>query len=248
MARREFFPCYHSYFKKCEKLTDQELGRLFRALMMYSSTGERQELAGRESIAFDFIADDIDRAEESYQEKCEKNAQNGKRGGRQKNQTLSEKANGSKKSERFKKNQTLSEKANGFKKSQYEDEDEYEDKEEDDILPPVSPPRGGESSPAQKDKPGKKAEEDWGFGTELTEAFRAWLRYKAEKRQPYKPEGLKALVTETRNNAERYGESSVAALIRKCMSANWQRIIWDRLPKMADEAKGTSGKDAWEYV
>lgn len=227
MARREFFPCYHSYFKKCEKLTDQELGRLFRALMMYSSTGERQELAGRESIAFDFIADDIDRAEESYQEKCEKNAQNGRRGGRQKNQTLSEKAN-------------------GFKKSQYEDE--YEDKEEDDILPPVSPPRGGEPSPAQKDKPGKRVEENWGFGPELTEAFRAWLRYKAEKRQPYKPEGLKALVTETRHNAERYGESAVAALIRKCMSANWQGIIWDRLPKMADEAKGTSGKGAWGYV
>lgn len=57
----EYFCCYHSYRKKCEKLTDQELGRLFRALLMYSETGERQELAGRESIAFDFIADDIDR-------------------------------------------------------------------------------------------------------------------------------------------------------------------------------------------
>lgn len=57
----EYFCCYHSYRKKCEKLTDQELGRLFRSLMIYSETGERQELAGRESIAFDFIADDIDR-------------------------------------------------------------------------------------------------------------------------------------------------------------------------------------------
>ena len=56
----EYFCCYHSYRKKCEKLTDQELGRLFRALLTYSETGERQELAGRESIAFDFIADDID--------------------------------------------------------------------------------------------------------------------------------------------------------------------------------------------
>ena len=57
----EYFCCYHSYRKKCEKLTDQELGRLFRSLLIYSETGERQELAGRESIAFDFIADDIDR-------------------------------------------------------------------------------------------------------------------------------------------------------------------------------------------
>ena len=72
----EYFPCYHSYGKKCEKLTDQELGRLFRALFKYSETGERQELAGRESIAFDFIADDIDRAKEAYDLKCQKNRAN----------------------------------------------------------------------------------------------------------------------------------------------------------------------------
>lgn len=72
----EYFPCYHSYFKKCEKLTDQELGRLFRALLIYSETGERQELTGRESIAFDFIADDIDRAKQSYDDRCKKNREN----------------------------------------------------------------------------------------------------------------------------------------------------------------------------
>lgn len=72
----EYFCCYHSYSKKCEKLTDQELGRLFRALMAYSATGQPQELAGRESIAFDFIADDIDRAKKNYEEKCAKNRAN----------------------------------------------------------------------------------------------------------------------------------------------------------------------------
>lgn len=73
----EYFCCYHSYRKKCEKLTDQELGRLFRSLMIYSETGERQDLAGRESIAFDFIADDIDRAKAAYEERCRKNRENG---------------------------------------------------------------------------------------------------------------------------------------------------------------------------
>ena len=72
----EYFCCYHSYLKKCEKLTDQELGRLFRALMKYSETGERQELAGRESIAFDFIADDIDRAKQAYDDRCKTNREN----------------------------------------------------------------------------------------------------------------------------------------------------------------------------
>lgn len=75
----DYFPWYHSYLKKCEKLKDQELGRLVRALTKYSDTGERQELAGCESIAFDFIADDIDRAKKSYEEKCQKNRENGKK-------------------------------------------------------------------------------------------------------------------------------------------------------------------------
>lgn len=88
----DYFPCYNSYLKKCEKLTDQELGRLFRALMTYSATGERQELAGRESIAFDFIVDDMNRAKENYVKTCEKNQENGKRGGRPKAKKLEEKS------------------------------------------------------------------------------------------------------------------------------------------------------------
>lgn len=78
----EYFCCYHSYGKKCGKLTDEELGRLFRALMKYSETGERETLGGLESIAFDFIADDIDRAKAAYAEKCRKNRENGALGGR----------------------------------------------------------------------------------------------------------------------------------------------------------------------
>lgn len=75
----EYFPFYHSYKKKTEKLTDQELGRLVRALVTFSETGELQELAGRESIAFDFIAVDIQNAKEAYEEKCAKNKANRER-------------------------------------------------------------------------------------------------------------------------------------------------------------------------
>jgi len=75
----EYFPCYHSYRRKIAKLSDQEVGRLFRSLLEYSETGETQELAGREAVAFDFIADDIDRAKEAYTAKCEKNRDKAKK-------------------------------------------------------------------------------------------------------------------------------------------------------------------------
>lgn len=72
----EYFPCYYSYRKKLAKLSDQEVGRLFRSLLEYGETGETEELTGRESVAFDFIADDIDRAKAAYDEKCSKNKKN----------------------------------------------------------------------------------------------------------------------------------------------------------------------------
>ncbi len=123
MMAMEYFCCYHSYFKKCEKLTDQELGRLLRALLVYSEFGERQDLTGRESIAFDFIADDIDRAKKSYDEKCRKNSENGKAGGRP----------------------PKAKKAVGFSKSE-KSQRKKEDKEEDKELPPITPQGGREVS------------------------------------------------------------------------------------------------------
>ena len=79
MGQLEYFPCFHSYRRRTKNLTDQEVGRLFRALLEYSETGEAPELTGRESIAFDFIADDIDRARERYDDSCRKNAENVKK-------------------------------------------------------------------------------------------------------------------------------------------------------------------------
>ena len=68
----EYFPFYYSYRKKLAKLSDQEVGRLVRSLLEYGEVGETEELTGRESVAFDFIADDIDRAKAQYNQKCEK--------------------------------------------------------------------------------------------------------------------------------------------------------------------------------
>lgn len=68
-----------------------------------------------------------------------------------------------------------------------------------------------------------------GFGNDLQEAFEAWLAYKVEKRQGYKPMGLNSLVTSIRNNAQQYGEAAVANLIRESMANNWQGIIFSRL-------------------
>jgi hypothetical protein len=58
------------YLDRLEKLSDQEVGRLVRALATYHATGEEQELKGRECGYYDFIKGDIDENEQAYQRKC----------------------------------------------------------------------------------------------------------------------------------------------------------------------------------
>ena len=74
---REYFCAYHSYLRGIRRLSDAERGRLFTALLQYSA-GEEEliKLQGREEVLFDVYADQIDRDNERYEEKCRKNQEN----------------------------------------------------------------------------------------------------------------------------------------------------------------------------
>ena len=74
------------------------------------------------------------------------------------------------------------------------------------------------------------------FGEELAEAVTSWLAYKAENYKPYKPQGLKALVTEIKNNAGRYGEMAVVEVIRQSLANGYQGIVFDRLRQNSTQA------------
>ena len=79
MARMTGFVFQDDYLEKTARLSDQELGRLVRALATYHATGEAQELAGRECGYFDFIRADIDRIDEKYEARCQTNRNNRQR-------------------------------------------------------------------------------------------------------------------------------------------------------------------------
>lgn len=109
------------------------------------------------------------------------------------------------------------------KEKEGEGEREGEREKENDSSPPIVPPDGlAALSPA------------------LRGAVEDWLQYKAEKREPYKPQGLKSLISEVKNNADRYGDAAVIELIRQCMSNNWRGIIFDRLKKAPDGGKSSN--------
>ncbi len=73
MAKMTGFVFQDEYLDRLEKLSDQELGRLVRALSGYHATGEVPELERLESVIFEFIRADIDRIDRQYREKSETN-------------------------------------------------------------------------------------------------------------------------------------------------------------------------------
>lgn len=95
-----------------------------------------------------------------------------------------------------------------------------EEDQEKDSIPLKSP--GGET-PLHVDFEGA------GFGAGLQEALGEWLSYKRERREGYRPTGLKSLVTQIKNAAGEYGDSAVIGVIQLSMSSGYKGIVFDRL-------------------
>ena len=63
-------------------LSDEDAGKLFKAILEYQNGNQIQELSSTVSMAFLFIKQSLDRNAEQYEMICERNQINGKKGGR----------------------------------------------------------------------------------------------------------------------------------------------------------------------
>lgn len=202
---RTYCPFLYDYLEEMADLSDAEFGRLARALIKYSATGEPIALSGNERhhARRVMLQEDKFQKNEKSEELREKRKAAGKLGAARRWGTDGKMANDSK---------------NGNIESESE-------------LELTLPSNDGELARARAS----------GFSDELISALEEWLTYKAEKRQNYKPTGLKALVSEIKNNADKYGDEAVAALIRECMASNWQGIVFDRLSMGGKHGKRIDG-------
>ena len=113
--RMIYIKLFLDYLEAIEPLGDAERGRLFTALLQYARPGEAPHLGGNERFLFPMMRAQIDRDSAEYKDYCEKQAENGKKGGRPKKP----------------KNPPLSGKPTASQKSQDKDEDKDEDKDKD---------------------------------------------------------------------------------------------------------------------
>lgn len=85
---REYTPIPFEFLEELDGLSDEEYGRLIRAMQVYSISGEEPELEGVERLFWKRCRNTIDRYNESYEKRNTSNAENGRKGGRPRKQAV----------------------------------------------------------------------------------------------------------------------------------------------------------------
>lgn len=92
LAEKKSFVMYHDNRKQFEMLTDEQAGKIIKALMAYSENGTIPDFEDQTlQIMFSFMQAQIQRDAEKYEETCQKRSESGKKGGRP---SKAKKANG----------------------------------------------------------------------------------------------------------------------------------------------------------
>lgn len=236
MAEKNSFILYTKYLTQINMLSAESAGYLFKGIMVYENTGEEipeLESDGMLLMLWSMIKQQLDEDNQKWADTIEKRGEAGKKGGRPKKETvendeandLMEKQKKQKVFEESKKSKRFFEKA---KKADNEYDNEYDNDINININTPLSPTGENDSK-----KPSEIDElvESMGFDAVLNKTVRDWLHYKREKRQAYKPVGLKSLLTQIDNNCKKYGSDAVNTTIRESMACNYQGIVWEKLQK-----------------
>ena len=217
-----FFASFAKAAERIRKKTDRcEFYDVVKDYALYGKEPDLDGLPDSVAVAFELVMPNIDASR--------RKAESGKNGGKRKQTESKSEAN--RKQTEAKRKQTEAKRKQGKaaskkeseKEKEGENENEKEKEKESECSPPIVPSDGlAALSPAMRG------------------AVEDWMQYKAEKREPYKPQGLKSLISEVNNTADRYGDAAVIELIRQCMSNNWRGIIFDRLKKAPDGGKSSN--------
>ena len=208
---RTQFTFYESFYKalSCIKDTDARCAA-YDVICSYALTGEIpdfDELPDAVALAFEMARPVLDSAA--------KKAKNGRSGGsKSKAKESKPKANRSKAKANASKPEANASEKEGEKEKEKENEIEIED---ECYISPLSPL-------------------DENFG-EAGPALSEWLRYKAERGEPYKPQGLTAFLDTVRRNIKAHGADAVAAVIRDSMASGYHGVTWDRVRGMPQNAE-----------
>lgn len=234
MAKNSFV-LYYNYEEQLEDLTDEQVGKLLRALFQYEIHDTLPEFADKElKVAFKFIKPILDADKEKYNSVCKKNRNNIQKRWTEKNTTIkNDIPNNTVVS--FGKNENTKNTDKGYMKDDIDNKKKrVKEKGEASSHPPIE----------KKSKKEQYIEfvQASSLSTKVQEEILEWLEYKKWK---YTEMGIKSLVTTVAKNVEKYGENAVCAVIVESMGNMWQGICWDKLGRKEQREEE---KEEAEYI
>ena len=123
---------YFSYLEPLGNLTDEQCGRVIRAILQYGSTGALPQLDGVEAVAFSFLRSNFDRDKVSYDARSTINRRNGLKGGAPKGNR-----NAKKQPKQPKTTETTQEEEEEEEEEEEDEDEEEESSSKDDSIGPA---------------------------------------------------------------------------------------------------------------
>ena len=77
---------------------------------------------------------------------------------------------------------------------------------------------------------------------ELQETVESWLKYKTERRESYKEQGLRALIKKASQAEKEFGTAAVIDVIESSIANRYQGITWDRIGSRTSPGGGRTAK------
>lgn len=189
---RKSFILHNDSLNVLDILTDEQAGKLFKAIRNYQN-GVPQELDFGINIAFVQFENQFKRDEEKYESVVERNKINGSKGGRPKNPTEPKETQ----------NNQL-----GFLETQNN---------------PTEPKKADSDSKNDSDS---KKENDFNLTAILNSEYLVvldlWLQHKKERKEKYKPTGLKTLAEKIKEDYKTVQDFESA--VKHSISNNWAGI------------------------
>lgn len=226
---RAYFTFFKSFYDAINMLTDKAVqADAYRALCEYALTGEEPDLSGVSDVVaaiFVMARPNIDTSR--------KKAESGKAGGKatqsggEADASEGEANESNDEANRSKPQANASKtKANASKTKKPASEIGDRSKEIGDRKKELGVEVGVGSREREYEGEGADA-----LPPVLRKAVAEWLAYKRERREAYKPTGLKSLMTQIERACALHGPEAVAELIHDCMASGYRGITFDRLER-----------------
>ena len=189
MGNKGSFVFYTEYREHLSMLPPEQVGELMFALMDYQETGEVPDLPKGSALAmcFSFIKARMDKDNSKYEEKCERNRSNGKKGGRPTKETdNSETEENPNKPNGFSENRmVISETEENPNKPKKADNDNEYDNDSDNEEYIHTPTKARACAHAEVEKPRKKSEPvKYSDDPELNDAIVEFIKFRKGIKKP----------------------------------------------------------------